>query len=341
MTEPLKMLETRVNRTYRGGYLMDKFLGKDNPEDTFKPEDWISSFVQAVNREYIEGEGITAVEYKGEIYPITEIITKEDFGPGRNEPKLLTKLLDAGERLGVQVHPNAEFALEHFGVAVGKTEAWHILDSREINGEKPVIYIGFKEYVTREIWNDLFQKQDIQGMLDAMHKFEVKSGDTILVRSGYPHAIGAGCFLLEIQEPCDFTMRTEKVTLAGEVLTPKQIHYGVGEEKMLDCFDYTPRSREEVYNHCFIQPANHDGITEIVGYKDTPCFMLERFSGQSYTLNRDYFVSLVVTKDGGTMTYDGKKLTLKQGDKYFVSAKCGDLILENTEVLICCPPEIQ
>ena len=340
MDKPLKMLETRVNRTYRGGYLMDKFLGKENAEDTFKPEDWISSFVQAVNKNYIEGEGITSVEIDGEIKPITEVITPKDFGIDRNEPKLLTKLLDAMERLGVQVHPNAEFAMENFGVSVGKTEAWHILNSREVNGEKPVIYIGFKDYVTKEVWNDLFQKQDIQGMLDAMHKFEVKSGDTILVRSGYPHAIGAGCFLLEIQEPCDFTMRVEKVTLAGEVMTPNQIHYGVGEEKMLDCFDYTPRSREQVYEHCFIKPVNRDGLTEIVGYKDTPCFMLEEFDGEEYTLNRDYFVSLVITKNGGSMIYKGEEMPLKQGDKYFISAECDDLILKNTKVLICCPPKI-
>ena len=340
MNEPLKMLETRVNRTYRGGYLMDKFLGKAEPKDTFLPEDWISSFVQAVNKNYVEGEGITLVEHDGETKLITEVIDKDDFGEGRDEPKLLTKLLDSMERLGVQVHPNAEFAMENFGVGVGKTEAWHILDSREVNGEKPVIYIGFKEYVTRDVWKELFEKQDIQGMLDALHKFEVKQGDTILVRSGYPHAIGAGCFLLEIQEPCDFTMRTEKTTLAGEFLTPNQIHYGVGEEKMLDCFDYTPRTREEVYNHCFIQPTAHDGITEIVGYKDTPCFMLEKCTCNEYVLNRDYFVSIVCTKDGGSMIYNEKEIPLSKGDKYFISAKCNDLTLKNTEVLICCPPQI-
>lgn len=341
MNKPLKMLETRVNRTYRGGYLMDKFLRKENAEDTFKPEDWISSFVQAVNKNYIEGEGITSVEIDGEIKPITEVITSEDFGKDRCEPKLLTKLLDAAERLGVQVHPNAEFAMEHFGVGVGKTECWHILDTREINGEEAVIYIGFKDHVTRELWKELFDKQDIPGMLDAMHKFTVKKGDTILVRSGYPHAIGAGCFLLEIQEPCDFTMRVEKVTLAGEVMTPNQIHYGVGEEKMLDCFDYTPRTRKEVEEHCFIKPVSRDGLTEIVGYKDTPCFMLEELKESEYILNRDYFVCIVVTENGGTMEYCDTVTELNRGDKYFVSANCDDIILKGATVLICCPPQIQ
>ena len=109
---------------------------------------------------------------------------------------------------------------------------------------------------------------------------------------------------------------------------------------MLDCFDYTPRSRAEVYNHCFIQPTARDGLTEFVGYKNTPCFMLEKFEGNTYTLNRDYFVSLVVTADGGTMTYKENTVKLNKGDKYFVSAKCDDIILKNTEVLICCPPQI-
>ena len=38
-------------------------------------------------------------------------------------------------------------------------------------------------------------------MLDSLERFDVKAGDTILIEGGMPHAIGAGCFLVEIQEP--------------------------------------------------------------------------------------------------------------------------------------------
>ena len=78
---------------------------------------------------------------------------------------------------------------------------------REINGEKPCIYLGFKRGVTRERWKELFDKQDLDGMLDSLERFDVKAGDTILIEGGMPHAIGAGCFLVEIQEPTDFTIR--------------------------------------------------------------------------------------------------------------------------------------
>ena len=62
------------------------------------------------------------------------------------------------------------------------------------------MYLGFKENITRSYFKTLFEKQDIPAMLDTMHRFEVSEGDVILVTAGTPHAIGAGCFLLEIQE---------------------------------------------------------------------------------------------------------------------------------------------
>ena len=43
----IKECETRLRRTYRGGALLDVFLGRQHGTDGFFPEDWISSFVEA------------------------------------------------------------------------------------------------------------------------------------------------------------------------------------------------------------------------------------------------------------------------------------------------------
>ena len=106
--KPLKELETRVNRTYRGGKLLDEFLGKENPCDSFLPEDWISSFVEAKNKNYIQNEGITRIETEDGEKLITEWVKKEHFGEGRETPGVLIKYLDSAERLGIQVHPTKE-----------------------------------------------------------------------------------------------------------------------------------------------------------------------------------------------------------------------------------------
>ena len=47
MKEPLLQTENRVYRTYRGGRQLEALLGKQDPQNSFRPEDWISSFVEA------------------------------------------------------------------------------------------------------------------------------------------------------------------------------------------------------------------------------------------------------------------------------------------------------
>ena len=90
----------------------------------------------------------------------------------------------------------------------------------------------------REYWKHLFDVQDIEGMLECMHHFPVKRGDLIYVAGGVPHAIGAGCFLAEIQEPTELMVIPERVTPSGVRLAEEKLHGGLGFEKMFDCFEY-------------------------------------------------------------------------------------------------------
>jgi len=328
-------LETRVRRTYRGGRCIDEFLGKAEPADCFAPEDWISSFTEAKNRNPIPGEGITRVRTEKGVRLITEAVPVSAFGEGRTESGVLIKLLDSAERLGIQVHPTPEFSRAHFGTDYGKTECWHILGTRpEADG---AVYIGFREGITREKWKALYEAQDIAGMLSCLHRFPVKAGDTVLVRAGTPHAIGAGCFLLEIQEPSDYTMRVERVTPAGEHLTPQQIHYGAGEEAMLDCFAYEGLPREEARRKFFLppRPTAETGLTDLVTYSDTPCFALRRTAGEC-RLSRHSFCTLVMLQDGTVRTDEGE-LTVRRGDKIFVPAGDGAVRITG-EAIVCLPP---
>ena len=335
MSKIFKQLPTFARRNYRGGKLLRQFLRLDSAVDSHYPEDWISSFVEAKNKEHIPNEGITRVLSNGGERLITETVTPADFGEGRTNSGVLIKLLDAGERLGIQVHPTKEYARAHFGVPYGKTECWYILDTRD---ENACVYLGFKEHVTREHFKDLFDRQDVPAMLEAMHCFHVRRGDVILVTAGTPHAIGAGCFLLEIQEPTDYTMRAEKVTLAGEVLTPQQIHYGVGEEAMLDCFSYIGGTEEEIKQRHFL-PARKsaDGLLDLVRYTDTECFALQEVRGGTCTLCSPSFLTVVVTEDGGTLSYDDITLPLSRGEKYFISAETA-FTLKNATAVLCYPP---
>ncbi|MBQ4544462.1 MAG: class I mannose-6-phosphate isomerase [Oscillospiraceae bacterium] len=337
--KPLKQYETRVRRTYTGGKRLDAFLGKSHCENSFYPEDWISSFCEAKNKEYVKNEGITRVECGGKLQLITDVVSPSDFGKGRSDAGVLIKYLDAAERLGIQVHPTKEYSRKHFNSEYGKTECWYVLGA----ADSACVYLGFKPEVTREKFKDLFNSQDIAGMLEAMHRFDVHEGDVILVTGGMPHAIGEGCFLLEIQEPSDYTMRAETTTVSGLVYTPEQIHYGVGYENMLDCFDYTPKNREEIIDAHFLKGNVSNEATyakhTLISYLDTPYFALDRITCQKYTLNEDSFVT-VIALSSGNMIYKDEKTELCRGDKYFISANCDDVVFKDADILICYPPKL-
>lgn len=322
LKKPIKLDRASAWRTYTGGSLIARLHGEVRADDNF-PEEWIMSTVCARNsgREHIV-EGLSMVS--GSETSLKDIIHQNPvaalgeqhlsrFGESLG---VLVKLLDSAERLTIQVHPTREKARELFDSAFGKTECWHIIDSREIEGEKPCIYFGFKEGVTREKWKQVFDEQDIPAMLDCLHKFEVKTGDTFLIEGGIPHAIGAGCFLVEIQEPTDYTIRTERVTPKGLAVADFMCHQGLGFEKMFDCFEYDGCSKEALMAR---QGLKKRGRT-VVGYEDTEMFALEmiELDGGEVFSGGDSFSGIYVLEGSGTL--DGEPI--RACDQFFIPAAC-------------------
>ena len=211
-----KLLSTRVYRSYYGGKNIDYVTGVENPDVTRFPEDWLASVVTAFNPDRpIENEGLSKTTEGRFLKDIIEEKKEEMIGK-RENMSLLFKLLDSNERLVIQVHPTKEFAKKHFNSQYGKTECWYMLN------DGGYVYIGFKPGVSKEQMKGLFEKQDTDGMLETMHRFDVKKGDFIYVAGGVPHAIGEGCFMAELQEPTDLMVISEDVILI-EKSTPEEI----------------------------------------------------------------------------------------------------------------------
>ncbi len=323
ITHPLLLERAGAWRTYLGGSLIRALHGETNTPDDHFPEEWIMSAVRARNpgREEIV-EGLSRV--RSTSLTLAELIEAnpsamlgaEHVRKYGSSMGVLVKLLDAAERLTVQVHPTREEAMRLFGSPFGKTECWHILNTRAVNGETPCIYFGFKEGITREQWKALFDQQDIDGMLACLHRFAVKPGDTFLIEGGIPHAIGAGCFLVEIQEPTDYTIRTERMTPSGLPVSDFSCHQGLGFDKMFDCFIYGGYSEAETLARWRIPKTGR----QIIGAPATSMFTLEMEEIRgSITLEGGGVFSGVYILDGeGTL--DGK--TIKAGDQAFIPASC-------------------
>ncbi len=323
LKKPVRLARAGAWRTYTGGRLIEALHGNGDAEDSNFPEEWIMSTVAARNsgREHIV-EGLSMVE--GTDVSLAQLIERDPqacLGQAHaaaygSSPGVLVKLIDSAERLTIQVHPTREQAMTLFNSPFGKTECWHILGGREIDSEKPCIYFGFKPGITRERWKEIFDTQDIHAMLDCLHKIEVKPGDTFLIEGGIPHAIGAGCFLVEIQEPTDYTVRTERVTPAGLQVADFMCHQGLGFERMFDCFDYTAYTEEQVLARWRLQPRDNT----LVSYEDTPMFRLEMLTvdGEA-TVRADGNFSGIYVLDGEGVI-DGQPV--KKGAQFFIPAVC-------------------
>lgn len=351
---PMKLAYNRVWRTYTGGAAIDTFYGKANPVDDYYPEVWIASTTSAVNPDYVENEGLSVVEGSNQFLldiikadPVAALGQKHIDTYGITTG-VLVKLLDAAERLTIQVHPNKKQAMDLFKSQFGKTEAWYIMDGREINGQAPHIYFGFKEGIQKAEWIDLFKEQDTQGMLDCLNKIEVKAGDVYLIEGGTPHAIGAGCFILEVQEPTDLTIRIEKTTPGGYEIPDRICHQGLGFQRMFECFDFTGYSQEEIHNkwHIVDGGLKAGDSTVLIGQEHTSCFGLELYEvNEDKSLpNSEGYAVLIVLSGEGKLLYEGGSLTLNKGEQIFVPASTGPLSLVNTnlgealKVIRCLPP---
>ena len=323
LKRPVKLDRAGAWRTYLGGKLIKQLHGNENAEDSNFPEEWIMSTVTARNsgREHII-EGLSNVS--GTDISLKQLIeehTVECLGEKHaakygTTPGVLVKLLDAAERLTIQVHPTREKAKILFDSEFGKTECWYIVGGRTVGTEAPCIYFGFKEGITREKWKDIFDRQDIPAMLDCLHKFEVKEGDTFLIEGGIPHAIGAGCFLVEIQEPTDYTIRTEKTTPSGREVSDFMCHQGLGFDKMFDCFDYTGYSKEETAKRWKIE-RHGDTLIDSASTKMFSLYEINLDGERKFSTGGTFGGMYVLNGEG---EIDGVKV--EKGCQFFIPAVC-------------------
>lgn len=114
---------------------------------------------------------------------------------------LLVKIINADEKLSVQVHPDDETAVALEGAGnVGKTECWYVLEAKP--GAK-LVY-GLKGGHSLK---ELAEAVRAGALENFLNEVPVQKGDFVFIPSGTVHAIGGGLRLLEVQQSCDLTYR--------------------------------------------------------------------------------------------------------------------------------------
>jgi mannose-6-phosphate isomerase len=122
------------------------------------------------------------------------------FGKNRscNIFPLLLKIIDARQRLSVQVHPDDQTA-KILG-AEGKTELWYVLAAEP----EARVFAGFNRKINSVDFEKALRTNRIEDFLNSV---PVRKGDAIYLPGGTIHAIGEGCLMLEVQQNSNTTYR--------------------------------------------------------------------------------------------------------------------------------------
>ncbi len=333
---PIVLGPNRVWRFYQGGRMIEAFQGTASPKDSLFPEEWVGSTVQASNpgEHFREGEGLAVVS-DGLSAPVTlkqimddfpeEILGAAHVATYGSNSGLLVKLLDAAIRLIIHAHPNKEFAKEHLNSCFGKTEAWFVLETRP-EVEDPYVLIAFKEEVGKARYADILKKQDVHEMIRIMHKVPVKAGDVVYVRAGVPHAIGEGVFMVELQEPTDFSIILEQKSEA-HTFREEESYLGLEPSLTLSTLDYSAYSRERVENELVIKPRlireqGKNRELELLGYNTTECFAGRRVevADEFVDQTNDRSSILIVLDGNGVLRHQNGEIPLTRGTELFIPA---------------------
>ena len=239
--KPLLLPPNVLDHFYAGGPRIAAFRGLSLASDHM-PEEWIA----AVNTTFgaANGRGLSRVADGTLVRDEIESDPETWLGPEHvarfgSDPCLLTKLLDASQRLPVHFHPGRAFAKRELGLDHGKTEAWIIIEA----DPGASVWVGFREDVSLDTVHEWMRTQDSAAMLAALHEIPVAAGDAIFVPAGTPHAIGSGILLVELQEPTDLSINLE---WTGFEIGEDDSHLGLGWDVALSALDRGGWSEERI-----------------------------------------------------------------------------------------------
>jgi mannose-6-phosphate isomerase len=318
---PMVLPPNSVPRFYRGGAAIAALRGIELAAER-APEEWVGSTTTVFGEQEL---GLSRLA-DGRLLRDAMAADPVGFlGPDRPAGRdadsgLLVKLLDAGERLPVHVHPDGDFAREQLGSAYGKTEAWIVIATE---GPGATMHVGFREEVSAETLERWVRDQDTEAMLEALNLVEVREGDVLFVPARTAHAIGAGVLLVELQEPSDFSILLEwRGFASGE----DEASLGLGWDVALRCVDRSATDADRLHGRQL--PAEADRFFRAERVEASPSAELDRG-----------FAILIFTEGAAELhCEDGEPLRVGRGDAVLVPWSAGACRLEGEAAAVACRP---
>ncbi len=228
---------------------------------------------------------------------------------------LLIKFIDAQQHLSVQVHPDDALAMERHN-SFGKTEMWYVVKA----SPEAVLYSGFAQQSSPE---DYVQRVADGTIMDIMQEYRVEAGDVFFLPAGRVHAIGAGCFVAEIQQTSNITYRIYDYDRTDASGQRRELHTSLAQEAI----DYT---LHEDYRTHYTPELNAPTPLVECRYFETNLLELDKPLVRDHA-SRDSFVIYIVMQGSLSLVDDmGYRLELTKGQSVLLPAEASSVRLEPT-----------
>lgn len=247
-------------------------------------------------REYIDtyGNEVVGTTHKGGDFP------------------LLVKLIDACDKLSVQVHPDDDYA-SRVENDRGKTEMWYIVEADE---GAEIIY-GLKDGLSAEEFREMVRAGKLS---ETMHHCPVHAGETYFIPSGMLHAIGAGILIAEIQQNCDLTYRVYDYDRRGADGSLRELHV----DKALDV---TVPFTEAAVDAIRYESGKADGDT-LAHCRYFKTRKLHVTTSTSLTVDEGSFAFVLCLDGRGFIRANIETYGVERADGYYLPAALGEVTLD-------------
>jgi mannose-6-phosphate isomerase len=339
--QPFRLEANQPELFYRGGDSIARLRGVPL-SGVYRPEDWIASTTALFGTD----SGRTVLPDGRSLADAIATDPVSYLGPDHvaqygSDSALLVKYLDAGERLPVHLHPPRAFAQEHLGGSHGKSEAWIVVGTTVPN---PEVYLGFTDAVSAGAVADLVAGQVPGELLAALNVLPVSVGDVIFVPAGTPHSISGGVFIVELQEPTDFSIMMEYARYGIDGAASGSL--GLGFAAALSCVDRTPWDADRLAG-TYGPGWSADGSTRknVLPPEAADFFRAEvvRPGGGVVELEASFAVLVALEGGGRLTTATGGDLTIGTGSTILVPHASGASEVSGDVTLIRCqaplPPD--
>lgn len=322
----------QLDHFYRGGDRIGALRG--GPGGPMRPEEWIASTVTRFGE---VRAGLSALPDGTLLRDAVRADPEAWFGPAHvaafgASTELLVKLLDPDQRLPVHFHPDRAFARRHLGLDHGKTEAWVVLDAAPGAG----VGLGFATPMRRGEVADLVARRDAPALVRALHRHVVARGDVVLVPAGVPHAIDAGVFVLELQEPTDLSILLEWEGFAID--GARDGHLGLGFDIALGALRLTPLDAEERHTLVRRDALSGGDVRSLFHEVADRWFRATLLPAAGGALPAGFAVVLVLAGTGTFAASHGETFAVRRGDALVVPWASGAWSLSGVDAVACRPP---